>query len=169
MSPFLTFVLGLLIGWLIEWIIDWVYWRRRWQVMKSDLDSCRESRTALEAELASLRSGGGRLAGDSDLRSVPGRGEPLPVSSVEVQAVDAGIRAPAVPPIPDDLEVIDGIGPVIARKLNDAGFYTFEQLAELTPDSLRNILGDMIKRLADEESLIKQARDLATSKRGREA
>jgi predicted flap endonuclease-1-like 5' DNA nuclease len=69
---------------------------------------------------------------------------------------------PAV--IPDDLKVIKGIGPVIERKLNAAGVYTFEQLGNLTASGLRRILGNTIERLSDEESLLRQARDLARQK-----
>lgn len=64
----------------------------------------------------------------------------------------------------DDLKVIKGIGPVIERKLNEAGIYTFEQLGNLTTAQLRRILGDMVERLSDEESLLLQARDLARRK-----
>jgi predicted flap endonuclease-1-like 5' DNA nuclease len=65
---------------------------------------------------------------------------------------------------PDNLQIIKGIGPVIERKLNDAGIHTFEQLGKLTTADLRNLLGDVIQRLADEESLLQQARDLARRK-----
>jgi len=73
---------------------------------------------------------------------------------------EAGLRA-AAPVSPDDLKIIKGIGPVIERKLNEAGITTFEQLGRLTTADLRRILGNVIERLADEESLLKQARDLA--------
>lgn len=66
--------------------------------------------------------------------------------------------------VPDDLKVIKGIGPVIERKLNDAGIYTFEQLGNLTASGLRRILGNTIERLSDEEALLRQARDLARRK-----
>ena len=66
---------------------------------------------------------------------------------------------------PDDLKVIKGIGKVIERKLNDAGVYTFEQLGSLTPADLRRILGITIERLANEESLLQQARELARMNR----
>ena len=68
---------------------------------------------------------------------------------------------PAVEIVPDDLKVIKGIGPVIERKLNGAGIHTFEQLGALTVGDLRRILGNTIERLADEESLLEQARELA--------
>jgi predicted flap endonuclease-1-like 5' DNA nuclease len=70
-------------------------------------------------------------------------------------------RLGPVPGIPDDLVVIKGIGPVIARKLNAAGIYTFRQLAALTPVQLREIVGDVIQRLADEDEIINQAKELA--------
>jgi predicted flap endonuclease-1-like 5' DNA nuclease len=63
---------------------------------------------------------------------------------------------------PDDLIIIKGIGPVINRKLNQAGIYTFKQLAAITPARLREIVGEVIQRLADEETILAQARDLAT-------
>jgi predicted flap endonuclease-1-like 5' DNA nuclease len=81
--------------------------------------------------------------------------------------------APAVPDVdsrpvvqahPDDLKIIKGIGTVIERKLNEAGIYTFAQLGNLTPADLRRILGSAIERLANEESLLQQARDLARRK-----
>lgn len=66
---------------------------------------------------------------------------------------------------PDNLQVIKGIGAVIEGKLNEAGIHTFEQLGNLTASELRQILGSVIERLADEDSLIKQARELARGKK----
>jgi predicted flap endonuclease-1-like 5' DNA nuclease len=74
--------------------------------------------------------------------------------------------SPSVRVVPDDLKVIKGIGPVIERKLNEAGISTFEQLGNLTTAQLRRILGNSIERLSDEESLLQQARDLARGKSG---
>jgi predicted flap endonuclease-1-like 5' DNA nuclease len=61
----------------------------------------------------------------------------------------------------DDLEVILGIGPVIARTLNEACIFTFTDLAELTAEELRAIVGERIQRLADEDDILAQARELA--------
>ena len=81
-----------------------------------------------------------------------------PVSDVEPRpAVKVNVA-------PDDLKVIKGIGTVIERKLNEAGIFTFEQLGNLTPADLRRILGAAIERLANEEALLQQARDLARRK-----
>jgi predicted flap endonuclease-1-like 5' DNA nuclease len=73
-------------------------------------------------------------------------------------------ESPRAQVVPDNLKMIKGIGPVIERKLNEAGIYTFEQLGNLSASGLRRILGDVVERLSDEESLLRQARDLARRK-----
>ncbi|MDQ2691003.1 MAG: hypothetical protein M3Y68_03125 [Chloroflexota bacterium] len=85
-----------------------------------------------------------------------------PAAPVTLRRDEATPRAARV--VPDDLKVIKGIGPVIERKLNQAGIETFEQLGSLTASQLRRILGNSIERLSDEESLLQQARDLARRK-----
>ena len=62
--------------------------------------------------------------------------------------------------------IIKGIGPVINRRLNQGGIYTYEQLAAITPARLREIVGDVIQRLADEDEIIAQAKELAARKAG---
>ena len=61
----------------------------------------------------------------------------------------------------DPLEKIKGIGPVIKRKLNEGGIFSFKQLGNLTPADLEAIVGEEIKRLADEEVIIRQAKEFA--------
>lgn len=85
-------------------------------------------------------------------------------SESRVAPMSAVESRPAVKAAPDDLKIIKGIGPVIERKLNDAGIHTFEQLGNLTVADLRRILGNAIERLSDEEALLQQARDLARRK-----
>lgn len=95
-------------------------------------------------------------------REAPSRVESTDVRrTVSAEAVETSSPARVVP---DDLKVIKGIGPVIERKLNEAGVYTFEQLGNLTVSGLRRILGNTIERLSDEEALLRQARDLARRK-----
>ncbi len=144
MTPIVALVLGLLIGWLVEWVIDRVYWRRRFQSLKDAEAQCHQNLVALDRELVGLETAHAQ-------------------AKQEIQALRA---QQAVPPllIPDDLEQIKGIGPVIAKKLNRSGVHTFEQLAAQTPDWLRSVLGAVIERLADEDSLIQQARQYAERK-----
>jgi len=85
-------------------------------------------------------------------------------SATRTPSAEAVESQPAVKVTPDDLKIIKGIGTVIERKLNDAGVYTFEQLGNLTSADLRSILGNVIERLSNEESLLQQARDLARRK-----
>ena len=58
------------------------------------------------------------------------------------------------------LQDIRGIGPVIEGKLNDAGVHTFEDLAQLTSERLEEIVGKRIRNLVDEDSLIRQAKEV---------
>lgn len=90
------------------------------------------------------------------------RGAETPASRAPLMGREEVGSPPKV--VPDDLKVIKGIGPVIERRLNEAGVYTFEELGKLTVADLRRILGNTIERLADEESLLRQARDLARGK-----
>ena len=94
---------------------------------------------------------------DTGLSEPPVRASMVPSQTVEEPR-------PAAKATRDNLQVIKGIGPVIERKLNEAGITTFEQLGNLTPADLRRILGNVIERLSDEESLLQQARDLARRK-----
>ena len=59
---------------------------------------------------------------------------------------------------PDDLTVIEGIGPKIAGILQSAGITTFNQLADTDVHHLRSILDEGGIRLADPRSWAEQAR-----------
>ena len=61
----------------------------------------------------------------------------------------------------DPLEKIKGIGPVIKTKLYAGGIISFKQLSKLTPADLEAIVGEDIKRLADEDEIIRQAKEFA--------
>jgi predicted flap endonuclease-1-like 5' DNA nuclease len=61
---------------------------------------------------------------------------------------------------PDKLEVIGGIGPATARRLNDAGVYTYEQLGKLSPEQLQKISGS---NRWDPNDWIKQANELGNN------
>jgi predicted flap endonuclease-1-like 5' DNA nuclease len=59
---------------------------------------------------------------------------------------------------PDDLIIIEGIGPKVNQVLQAAGIYTFAQLAETTPEQLRAILEPAGFRFMDPSSWPQQAR-----------
>lgn len=90
----------------------------------------------------------------------------------------APIPQPAAPPVPtmktryrqpppdaDDLIAIKGIGPKIAQRLNEAGIYQYEQLADLTLDEFEAALGDLLQRFINERAILRQARELADKKK----
>ena len=179
MSPVVAFILGLLVGWLVEWVIDWVYWRRRTGAAQGSISEYQQRIAALEQEIsvhkqAAADAGKKSASIQADLdwcrdeskrlqeqvslleRGSQRAGE-IPLAAAETATIPE-------PPAPDDLIVIKGIGPVISQMLNQAGIYTFEQLAAQTPESLRRILGNVIERLSDEQSIIDQARQLAERK-----
>lgn len=72
----------------------------------------------------------------------------------------AGVPARQIPPRRDNLEVIDGIGPTYAKRLNEAGILSFAQLAELTPEQIREIIKPAAWQKIDAESWISQAERL---------
>jgi len=59
---------------------------------------------------------------------------------VKASAVVVPIPTPAVATTPDDLKVVEGIGPKIEKLLNQAGILTFAQLAEASPERIKEIL-----------------------------
>ncbi len=64
----------------------------------------------------------------------------------------------SAPPVIDDLEIIEGIGPKIAGVLKQAGVTSFAQLAGMDPARIDEILHAANMRLADPKSWPEQAR-----------
>ena len=67
----------------------------------------------------------------------------------------------------DRLEIIQGIGPAIVKKLNQAGIDTFQALSQLTPERLKELVGSRTAKLLDTESVISQAKKLVGDRRSR--
>ena len=68
------------------------------------------------------------------------------------------IEEPKSPPDPDDLKIIEGVGPKIATVLADAGITTFAQLAGTDPEQLDKIVrGDAGIKAANPASWPEQA------------
>jgi len=82
---------------------------------------------------------------------------PLPEPVIEVPAK---AKAPELPPAPDDLKRVEGIGPRYSSVLQSAGIMTYVQLAAASPDDLDQILAaedPRLARLADPTSWPEQA------------
>ena len=68
----------------------------------------------------------------------------------------------------DDLTLISGIGPVIAKKLDGLGITTLKQIAALTPKKVAEIDEQLnFKGRIEREEWIEQAKDLAAGKPAR--
>ncbi|MCK6628181.1 MAG: DUF4332 domain-containing protein [Anaerolineae bacterium] len=84
----------------------------------------------------------------------------------EEAKAEAEAKVEAAPPVraqasaaPDDLKVIEGIGPKIATLLNSAGITTFAQLAETEVSRLEQLLVEAnLRRLADPATWPEQAK-----------
>ena len=80
---------------------------------------------------------------------------------VEEKAPVAKIEEPVhltrQPAQPDDLTVIEGIGPKIASVLGEAGIHTFKQLAATATDKLQEILHAASLAMADPGTWAEQA------------
>lgn len=80
---------------------------------------------------------------------VTGKGESEPGGGPAIPSPQAETRIQLKPPQKaetevgklDPLETIGGIGPTYMRRLNEAGIFTFAQLANSSPDDLREITG----------------------------
>src|SRR4030067_666347 len=70
----------------------------------------------------------------------------------------APLMAEAEKPVPDDLTVIEGIGPKISALLQAAGITTFAKLAATETSQIQKILTAAGLRLADPGTLAEQAR-----------
>jgi predicted flap endonuclease-1-like 5' DNA nuclease len=84
----------------------------------------------------------------------------------EVQVPEVVTRAVEMAPSePDDLEMIEGIGPKIAGLLKAAGITTFAQLAEVDLARVQAILSAASLRLADPGTWAEQAKLAAAGDR----
>jgi predicted flap endonuclease-1-like 5' DNA nuclease len=129
----MIFWLGLFAGLIIGWVVEWVIDWRFWR-REQPVDLDEESRLRRELETARLEIN--RL--QSQLASPP------PTETTPT----------------DDLQDIKGIGQVFAKRLNDAGIYTFVQLSQLSPERLHEIIQPQEWQSIDFAAWITQARTL---------
>jgi len=150
MNILAALVLGLLIGWLVEWVIDWFYWRGRRRPLANQNEELAQENARLVQENSDLKERISTLEVKVSKRSQLSKTKPIRDRAGK-----------------DNLQAIRGIGPVISKRLNDAGIYTFEELAQLTPEELEEILGALIKRFfPGEDKMISQAKEFARQKAG---
>ncbi|MRS61403.1 50S ribosomal protein L17 [Larkinella terrae] len=95
--------------------------------------------TAASEEQKATRTRRGRRSGG---RKADETAEAAPVAEAKVEDVPAAevVTEEAPAAAGDDLALVEGIGPKIAEVLNGAGITTFAQLADSTPEAIKEIL-----------------------------
>ncbi len=122
----LGFFIGVAVGWLGARLVGDQRWVGQQQEMERTLDICRQSLADRTAEVERLRAELERLQAElAALNAMP----PVAEKTASV---------PLAPP--DDLTIIEGIGPKIAALLVEHGICTFADLASAGPTRLREIL-----------------------------
>jgi predicted flap endonuclease-1-like 5' DNA nuclease len=154
-------LVGFLIGWLAEWALDLLRWRARAERAGLDL----EGRVGGEVVQLGLGEGGDSaqiLTGYLEKRDAE-----IHELQDKVQAKEAQLDAlqarfdEYVQTHPDELAAIKGIGRIYQWKLRDGGINSYAQLAQTTPERIREILDVPAWRKIEPESWIEQARALA--------
>lgn len=147
MNFWVGLIIGLILGWIIEWVIDWLFWRKEDEAAPAtrstavDVD-LQGKLSALEAEKTSLQT---RL--QEALNKEP---------EVIIQEVVKEVMVQR-----DRLQKIHGIGDVFTRRFNEAGIYTFAQLAAISPDRAREIISPEEWQAIEPEQWIAEARQFA--------
>ncbi|MEM7128535.1 MAG: helix-hairpin-helix domain-containing protein [Chloroflexota bacterium] len=132
--------------------------------LKAELEAAQSATAEYEAQIIDLNQ---KLSvkSDSDLDASSWQIE----SSTETQ--DINYQAGSLANMPkfkwvdakDDLKKINGIGPVMEKRLYEAGIATYEQLADAAPDRLYEIVEAKEWQKVDTPSWIVQARQMKSS------
>jgi predicted flap endonuclease-1-like 5' DNA nuclease len=126
---------AIVLGLLIGWLVEWII---DWFYWRGRMRATATANMHLREKVAALE-------GELDRRSL----------SVDIAAITDKKGN-------DNLQAIKGIGPVFAKRLNEAGVYTFEQVARLTSREMEEILGTLFKRFySRENTILAQAREFA--------
>ena len=156
-------LVGIIIGWIIEWVIDWLFWRKPAGASPEKLAAAEAENRRLQAQLAESQQRLAQIeAENSQRQSAPlGLGErSLPSRMAHAVAPEATL-VQTRPARKDRLEEVEGIGPVYAKRLNEAGIFSFAQLAELSAAQVREIINPEEWQKIEPESWIAQAKVLA--------
>ena len=99
------------------------------------VDDCERSRKVVAPVVATIAA--------AAVVAAPVVAAPVVAAPVVAAAPVAAFVAPVIAAIstkPDDLKVVEGIGPKIEGLLNDAGIYTFAELANTASERIKEIL-----------------------------
>ena len=169
MNVIALFVLGLLIGWIVEWVIDWFYWRGRMGAVAEKNAELTQDNARLSQENARLTEGGAALPQENAELAQENVDLKERIASLE-QELKARLLAVELAFLTDkdgndNFQAIKGIGPAFSKRLREAGIRTFEQLSQLTPGELEEILGTLFKRFfSKENNILARAKEFAQLK-----
>lgn len=114
-------------------------YQHRYDNLKDETDSMRRTADQLRAELAAEREREASLMVQLEERP-PEKPAEMPEKAEKPEKPRSRFT-PATWQTRDDLTLISGIGPGIQKKLNQLGIYTFQQIAEFTPEDIENVTG----------------------------
>ncbi|MBS1720203.1 MAG: hypothetical protein JST35_07140 [Armatimonadetes bacterium] len=101
--------------------------------LQAKLDACQGEREALNLKLNGANDTIAQLRGELEAVNAA-------FASAKAELGTVRAQLPSTGDVRDDLEEIDGIGPVFERKLYDAGIFTFAQLAATSPAKITEII-----------------------------
>lgn len=145
-------LLGLVVGLLLEWVIDHLLWPRAEENMVIEGEVKGQRFLAAENEVSRLQA---ELAAVRQKLANAERKQPASQRRAKT-------KQPVAAPQQDQLEQVKGIGAVFAQRLHEAGVHTFKQLAELSPEQVREIVQALEWQKIDPESWIAQAKALGS-------
>lgn len=174
-----AFLLGLLLGYIL-----WYKWRKLYLELQAEYDRLKAIHLDLEKDHASLRykseeqekeinvSHKKIVSLEGDIMAFKGKlqkceGELAMATAAGISGRGAVMGAMAAKPEnPDDLKIVEGIGPKIEKLCNDIGIWTFAQLAATPVDTLQKMLDEAgpAYRIADPGTWSKQAELAAAGK-----
>ena len=155
-------LVGFLIGWLAEWALDLLRWRARAKWAGFDLEGWIGEERIVRFEAGE----GGDYSGitteylerrDAEIHELQAKVE---AKEAQLDALQARFNE-YVQTHPDELADIKGIGRIYQWKLRDGGINSYAQLAQTTPERIREILDVPAWRKIEPESWIEQAKALA--------
>ena len=111
-------ILAFLVGVIIGWFIDWYFWRRQSGPSEAENMRIRELKNA-EAK-------------NRELNAL--------LEKALIRKPEVVIKEVKVTTGRDRLQEVKGIGDVFAGRLNEAGIYTFSELATTSPERIEAII-----------------------------
>jgi len=133
---FWWFLLGALVGWLLNWLLCKLF----------DCCGCKKTVTTQAPPTVATPA-------TSEPKPALKEVAPAPVTKIEPVVATPVVKAFTLDTVaakaagfklrgPDDLTVIEGIGPKINELFNNAGFYTFAQVSKMSEAQMQKILDD---------------------------